>query len=239
MADWNSIVAEPQHAGKRVFPVMLDGERYWVKRSRKNYKNLYQVVLHPNLSALRDETRAMRHLRLKGMLVPTVVHETPEFIVLTDTGESLQRCLQRGDEALRMRYVLQVADLLSELHARKAWHGNAALRNFTVQDGRLAMIDFENTAHRWLTLDLRQAFDIWQVLHSIAQYEEHEALGRAFLARYRTTSRSLLYLRMIAWGLSPVYLLLAPFSGLMKRDIREAVESVGGLLVVRPSRPAR
>lgn len=239
MADWNFIVAEPGHAGQRVFSVMLDGQRYWVKRSRKNYKNLYQVVLHPNLSALRDETRAMRSLRSKGMLVPTVVHETPEFIVLTDVGESLQRCLQRGDEALRMRYVLEVADLLSDLHARKAWHGNAALRNFTVKDGRLNMIDFENTAHRWMTLDLRQAFDVWQVLHSIAKYDEREGLVDAFLARYRPTSRSLLYLRLIAWGLSPVWLLLAPFSSLLKRDIREAVESVGKLLLLRTSGPSR
>ena len=57
MTNWESIVAGPQYAGHRVFPVTLDGERYWVKRSRKNYKNLYQIVLHPNLSALRDVGR--------------------------------------------------------------------------------------------------------------------------------------------------------------------------------------
>ena len=54
MADWNAIVDEPQYAGRRVFSVTQDGERYWVKRSPKNYKNLYQIVLYPNLSALRD-----------------------------------------------------------------------------------------------------------------------------------------------------------------------------------------
>jgi tRNA A-37 threonylcarbamoyl transferase component Bud32 len=231
MSDWKSIVAEPQHAGHRVFSVTLDGERYWVKRSSKNYKNLYQLVLHPNLSALRDETRAIRSLRRQGMLVPTVVHEAPDFIVLTDVGESLQLCLQRGDESLRMHYVLQVADLLSELHGRKAWHGNAALRNFTLKDGRLGMIDFENTAHRWCTLNIRQAFDIWQVLHSIAKYEERKPLVRAFLTRYRPPSRSLLYLRLMAWGLSPIYLMLAPLNRLLKRDIRHAVNSVGTLLV--------
>ena len=239
MANWASIVAEPQYAGRRVFAVTLDGERYWIKRSRKNYKNLYQIVLHPNLSALRDETRAMRSLRQKGMLVPAVVHESADFIVLTDVGESLQRCLELADESSRMRYVLQVADLLSELHGRKAWHGNAALRNFTTKNGRLGMIDFENTAHRSLTLNLRQAFDIWQVLHSIANFDERKALVQAFLARYRPTSRSLLYLRLIAWGLSPVYLVLAPFSGLLKRDIGQAVESVGTLLVLRSPRPTR
>lgn len=238
MANWASIVAEPQYAGRRVFAVTLDGERYWIKRSRKNYKNLYQVVLHPNLSALRDEARAMRSLRRHGLLVPEVVHEAADFIVLTDLGESLQRHLQRADASSRMQYVLQVADLLSEMHGRKAWHGNAALRNFTLKDGRLGMLDFENTAHRLMTLNLRQAFDIWQVLHSLAQYEERKALEHAFLTRYRPTSRGLLYLRLIAWGLSPVYLVLAPFSGFMKRDIGTAVDSVGTLLASRSSRPS-
>ena len=76
MADWNAIVDEPQYAGRRVFPVTQDGERYWVKRSSKNYRNLYQIVLYPSFSALRDEVRAMRRLRLLGMLVPSIVHET-------------------------------------------------------------------------------------------------------------------------------------------------------------------
>ena len=230
MANWDAIVDEPQFAGRRVFSVTQDGERYWVKRSPKNYKNLFQIVLYPNLSALRDEARAIRSLRRRGMLVPSIVHETTEFIVLTDVGESLHRHLQLCDDATRMRHILQVADLLSDLHCRKAWHGNAALRNFTLKDGRLGMIDFENTAHRWCTLNVRQAFDIWQVLNSIAKFKERKPLAEAFLARYRPPSRSLLYLRMMAWAMSPAYLVLAPFSRFLKRDIRHAVKSVGTLL---------
>jgi tRNA A-37 threonylcarbamoyl transferase component Bud32 len=230
MTDWETLVADPQYAGRRVFSVALGGERYWVKRSFKNYKNLYQVVLHPNLSALRDEARAMNALRRRGMLVPSVVHETPAFIVVTDVGENLQRHLQHANDAQRLKYLLQVADLLSELHGRKGWHGNATLRNFTVHNEALGMIDFENTALRLWSLNVRQAFDVWQVIHSVARYAERKALVKAFLARYRSTSRGLLYLRLTAWGLSPIYLLLAPFSPYLKRDIRHAVNSVGALL---------
>jgi tRNA A-37 threonylcarbamoyl transferase component Bud32 len=164
------------------------------------------------------------------MLVPSVVHETSDYIVLTDVGESLHRCLLLCDDATRMRHILQVADLLSDLHGRKAWHGNAALRNFTLKDGQLGMIDFENTAHRWCTLNVREAFDIWQVLNSIAKYPERKLLSDAFLGHYRPPSRSLLYLRILAWSLCPVYLLLAPFGPFLKRDIRHAMNSVGTLL---------
>lgn len=220
------------HDGRRVFAVTIEGERYWVKRSLKNYRNLFQVVLYPNFSALRDEARAMLGLRRRAMLVPTVVHETADFVVLTDVGECLYDCLLQGDEEQRMRYVLQVADLLGELHQRKGWHGNAALRNFTLRNGQLGMIDFENTAHRWCTLNLRQAFDLWQVLNSIANFPERKSLAKAFLARYRPTSRALFDLRVMAWGLSPFYLMLVPFGAHLTPDIRNGVNSVGTLLVL-------
>ncbi len=230
MTDWDAVIADPQYAGRRVFSVTLDGKRYWVKRSTKDYKNLYQVVLYPSFSALRDEARAMKALRLRGMPVPTVVYETSRFLVLTDVGECLQRHLQQGDEDLRARRILQVADLLSEMHGKRGWHGNAALRNFTLHNEQLGMIDFENTAHRWCTVNVRQAFDIWQVLNSIAKYTERKPLATTFLARYGSKSRALLYLRLMAWSLSPIYVLLAPFSKYLKREIRNAVFSVGTLL---------
>jgi tRNA A-37 threonylcarbamoyl transferase component Bud32 len=233
VADWETINSDPRHAGQRVFSVTLDGNRYWVKRSHKNYKNVFQRVLYPNLSALRDEARAMSALRTRGMLVPTVVRETPAFIVLTDLGENLQHCLDEGDGRQRLRCVEQLADVLSELHRGKGWHGNAALRNFTLSEGRVGMLDFEKTAHRWWSLNVRQAYDIWQLLHSLAQYPDRGPLASTFLERYRPTSRGLLYLRLMSWGASPLYLLLAPFSAHLKRDFRQAVSSVGTLLTHR------
>jgi tRNA A-37 threonylcarbamoyl transferase component Bud32 len=233
VADWETINADPRYAGQRVFAVPLAGDRFWVKRSHKNYKNVFQRVLYPNLSALRDEARAMRALRALGMLVPTVVCETPAFIVLTDLGENLQHCLDEADGQQRLRHVAQLADVLSELHRRKGWHGNAALRNFTLHDGQVGMLDFEKTAHRWWSLNVRQAYDIWQLLHSLAQYPDRRPLTSTFLERYRPTSRGLLYLRLMSWGVSPLYLLLAPFGAYLKRDFRQAVSSVGTLLTHR------
>ena len=176
------------------------------------------------------------------MLVPTVVYETTAFIVLTDLGENLQHCLDEGDGQQRMRYVAAGRRRVERAARRKGWHGNAALRNFTLNDGRLGMLDFEKTAHRWWSLNVRQAYDIWQVLHSLAKYPERRLLASTFLERYRPTSRGLLYLRLMSWRLSPLYLLLAPFSAYLKRDFRQAVSSVGTLLTLRglpPENPAR
>ncbi len=230
MPDWETIVADPRHPSRRVFPVTLDGERYWVKRTGKNYKNISQRVLAPSLSALRDEARAMIALRKRGMLVPHVVHEADGFIVMSDVGECLQPHILRADPEQRTRYVEQIADVLSELHRLRGWHGNAALRNFTLSGGRIGMLDFENTARPLFSLNARQAFDLWQVLHTCADCPEPEALARAFLARYRPTTRALAYLRLMAWAMCPAYLLLVPFRSWLKRDFRQAVDSVGILL---------
>jgi tRNA A-37 threonylcarbamoyl transferase component Bud32 len=233
MTDWDAIDSDPRHAGPRVYSVMRDGERFWVKRSQKNYKNVFQRVLYPNLSALRDEARAISALRRRGALVPSVVHESAAFIVLTDLGENLEQCFDASDANLRLRYVGALADTLSELHRRNGWHGNAALRNFTLCDGRIGMLDFEKTAHRWWSLHVRQAYDVWQILHTLAQYADRRPLASALLARFRPGSRGLLYLRLVSWGLSPLYLLVAPFSAYLKRDFRQAVSSVGALLAHR------
>ena len=221
MTDWDTIIASPHYAGKRLFPVSLDGARYWVKRSHGG-----------RASALRDEVRAMEAVARRGALVPTVVHATNACIVMTDLGETLQRHLERVDAPERLRCTLLAADALRELHAHAGWHGNAALRNLMFSNGRIGMIDFESAAHRWLTLNGRQAFDAWQAIHSLAQFDERDALIRAFLERYRPSPPVIRLLRLMAWALSPAYVLLVPFAGRLKRDFRQGVYGVRALLAL-------
>jgi Ser/Thr protein kinase RdoA (MazF antagonist) len=108
------------------------------------------------------------------------------------------------------------------LHRNSGWHGNAALRNLMFGDGQIGMIDFENAAHRWLSLTGRQAFDAWQVVHSLAQFDDREALIGAFLSRYEPAAGVSAWLRRFAWALSPL-LLLGPIAGGLKRDFRQGV----------------
>ena len=222
MTDWDTIIASPHYAGKRLFPVALDGANYWVKRARRG-----------RTSELRDEVRAMAAVARRGALVPTVVCATDAWIVMTDLGETLQRHLERADAQERLRCALLAADALRELHAHAGWHGNAALRNLMFSDGKVGMIDFESAAHRWLTLNGCQAFDAWQAIHSLAQFDERDALISAFLERYRPSVPVIRLLRLMAWILSPAYLLLAPFVGRLKRDFRQGVYGVRALLAFR------
>lgn len=223
-------MADPRYATQRVFSLDVEGQRYWVKRASKDYKNLLQAWLFPNRTQLRDEAQAMRALQQRGMRVPAVVHESSDFIVLSDVGESMQRHIHLAQGKQRSHYVAQVAETLSQLHRAGGWHGNAALRNFTWHDGQIGMIDFENTAHRLWSRNIKHAFDIWQALYSCARFEDGSQLARVFLAHYRPSSRGLVYLRAMAWLASPLYITMAPFSLRLKRDIRQAVTAIGTLL---------
>lgn len=223
MTDWDSIIASPHYAGKRIFPVTADGERYWVKRAQRGGRRS---------AGLRAEVLAMAAVARRGVRVPSVVHETDAYIVVTDLGETLQRHLEQADAAERLRCAVLVGDVLRDLHRQGGWHGNAALRNLMFGGGRLGMIDFEAAAHRWLSLTGRQAFDAWQVIHSLAQFDDREALIGAFLERYHPSPRVLAWLRRIAWALSPL-LLLAPFARYLKRDFRQGVYGLRALLARR------
>ena len=220
MTDWDSIIASPHYAGKRIFPVTVDGERYWVKRAHRSGKRS---------AGLRDEVLAMAAVSRRGVRVPQLVHETDAYIVVSDLGETLQRHLESADAGERMRCALMVGDVLRDLHRQGGWHGNAALRNLMFGGGRIGMIDFENAAHRWLSLTGRQAFDAWQVIHSLAQFDDRDALIGAFLERYRPAPRVLAWLRRMAWALSPL-LLLEPFARYLKRDFRQGVYGLRALL---------
>jgi tRNA A-37 threonylcarbamoyl transferase component Bud32 len=222
VTDWDTIIASPHYAGKRLFPVALDGANYWIKRAHRGHA-----------SELRNEVRAMAAVARRGVLVPTVVHATDVYIVMTDLGETLQRHLERADAQERQRCALLAADALRGLHAHAGWHGNAALRNLMFSNGRIGMIDFESAAHRWLTLNGCQAFDAWQAIHSLAQFDERDTLIRAFLERYRPSPQVRRLLRLMAWALSPAYLLLVPFTDYLKRDFRQGVYGLRALLALR------
>ena len=170
--------------------------------------------------------------RVSQLVDPIVVHEEQDFIVLSDVGESIQQQMQ-GNTASRSSYIEKVAKTLTALHRAEGWHGNAMLRNFTLRDGVIGMIDFENTAHRSWSRTMRQSYDLWQVLYSAARFEEGEGLAQAFLKHYQPSSRALLYLRFFALILSPMYLLLWLLKPWLKRDIRQAVIAIGALLFHR------
>jgi len=220
VTDWDSIIASPHYAGKRIFPVTVEGKRYWVKRAHRSGRRFV---------ALRDEVLAIAAVRRRGVLVPSVAHQTDAYIVVTDLGETLQRHLESANMEERMRCAQMAGDVLHDLHRQCGWHGNAALRNLMFAGDRIGMIDFENSAHRWMPLTGRQVFDAWQVIHSLAQFDEREALIGAFLERYRPARRVLAWLRRMAWALSPL-LLLAPFARFLKRDFRQGVYGLRAIL---------
>ena len=65
MPNWDTYAADPAHAHERVFSVVVEGVRYWVKRADKDYKNRMQAVIGGQADP-HEEVRAMRALARQG-----------------------------------------------------------------------------------------------------------------------------------------------------------------------------
>ncbi len=227
MGNWDNIACDPRRGGARVFSVMEDGARYWIKFADKDYKNaLQRLLLKRKRNLLYTELHAMAALRAHGFTVPQVVHSTPAYMVLSDLGESLQYLTRTHDTPRCCEVLEQLAGLLRQLHMQGCWHGNALLRNFVMKDGRIGLIDLENTAHRLWPLAMRQAYDIWQVLFSTARLPESSQLMRHFLRSYCASSRVGRCLRTAAWAMAPLYAIALPLRPLVRNDLPQFMDAV-------------
>jgi hypothetical protein len=108
-------------------------------------------------------------LATAGERVPPVLAFDGQALVTGDVGPTLDDSL-RGlapDEQLRL---LEAASAdLAAFHARGQWHGGAQSRNMTWDGERFARLDFEEKLCPALPLRTVQAYDMLQLVFSLAR----------------------------------------------------------------------
>ncbi len=141
-----------------VFCHMVDGERVWVKKRRRDknplgwwtQKFLYAVTGNillmppdrPDGDNVTFEVAMLRKMRSLGVNVPEVLHVTDTYFVLQEVGVSLEVYLRdNGPDAKKMVPVAAAA--LKNFHDRGFAHGGAQIKNLMVHDGAIYFIDFE------------------------------------------------------------------------------------------------
>lgn len=213
----------------RVFPVEVDGRRYWVKRIRKNLPNLVGWLLHnlTKLMARKDGAALAQHeiaviekLRRSGFLTPEVVYRDEHCVVLSDIGPSLEAVLTRAEPRERIEVIQKAAATLRRLHDAGRWHGAARTHNMTLCGERIGFIDLENTVENWMPLRMRQAWDLYQLGQSAAFFEPSVPLAETAMRAYGP-GPVLKLLYFFACALFGPYVLLYPFRNGRKREIRQ------------------
>ncbi|GLI56183.1 hypothetical protein PM10SUCC1_16970 [Propionigenium maris DSM 9537] len=197
----------------KVSRITSEGEIYYLKRNiekkitTKRAMNILQKFLADilKIKTLAPTANTEQHstheadkissLREAGLKVPEIHYSCEEYFIMEDCGHRLKDILKR-EEADKTLYLREAVKSLALLHNHGFAHGGSQIRNFTVKDGEVYMIDFEEKIHKKY-LSAIQFRDVLVFLISIASlrardidyyeilkvYEEHSSSKDSILNR--------------------------------------------------------
>lgn len=121
-----------------------DGGRVWLKRVEQATGRM-RLQKGDGLSAFVAEREALHLLHAKGVPVPEVIAEGPDYLLLPDLGPNLSALIKDDTHPAPDRSAAFAAAgaALAGLHRAGYAHGRPALRDFCWQAGQLRMIDLE------------------------------------------------------------------------------------------------
>ena len=143
-------------------------------------------------NTLQDEADRLVRLKAAGSSVPNVWYRAPDLLVLEYVGQDMPYLIRIATPEGRLTLMSQAAQELAYFHHAGFVHGGAQLRNLMIHDdGTATRIDFEENIGEALSLPLAQAYDVFQMLSSMAGLRGHEfspterqALCHQLLAAY-------------------------------------------------------
>lgn len=124
---------------------------------------------------LQDEAQRLVRLKDAGSSVPKVWYHAPEILVLEYVGQDMPYLIRMATPEGRLGLMSRAAQELANFHRAGFVHGGAQLRNLMVSDDGIATrIDFEENIGEALSLPLAQAYDVFQMVSSMAGLRGHE-----------------------------------------------------------------
>ncbi len=160
-----------QRAHRRVFPFEVEGIRYYVKKrvvrkgrfgrlvQQQAYRLTGNILLAPTTfshvsEAFAHEVAKLQRLAEANMPVPRVMFADKDYMVLEDVGQALHKCVVQ-EPAQAAAYIAAAMEALAQLHSAGFAHGGAQLKNFTLKDGRVYLIDFEENVEQYPLEDMQ------------------------------------------------------------------------------------
>lgn len=174
-----------QNPSMDVQSIIIDDQKVWIKKARatqssklhKFYYFLFRLeILLPvkektEIEALDFEVNKIKHFKLLGINTPDILLETKEYFVLKDAGKMVNSYIRKRDITKeRMYYYIdKVIDVLAQIHNSNLYHGGAQFRNFTYLDGKVYVIDLEDSFEDQVDLKTLQFRDFFLMLLSLTK----------------------------------------------------------------------
>ncbi len=118
--------------------------------------------------SLDDEASRLEFLMRQGCRVPTVWRHQPGVLVLEYVGQDMPYLIRIDTPPNRLLWMDRAAQDLAAFHRPGFVHGGAQLRNLMCEGLVMTRIDFEENIGEALSRPLAQAYDVYQMLSSMA-----------------------------------------------------------------------
>lgn len=169
------VAAAARSGAPRIEPVDLGGRRYWIKRPEVLSLRWRLQKGNPARSFAR-ERRAHHALLARGAPVPPILAEAENYLVLPDSGPSLEAMLAENaaTPAARRRAFRAAGIALAGLHAVGLAHGRPVPRDLCWNGEQITFLDFESSARAGAASQRRQIMDLVQAIHGVYALSPHE-----------------------------------------------------------------
>lgn len=225
----------------------FEGQTIWIKRrptsKRTSWHRLvslltyiiplatfYPTVATDKSDSLTQEAERLRLFATKGLPVPEVLASTSSYLITSDVGINLQQLAEQStDRGERTALFEKAMSSLANLHQANLCHGRPSLRDMTLQNDKVFLIDLEENPMAVMSLAQAQARDIWLFFCSVARHCKGDYLVLDHLFQIYANNASpatIAALKQMVFILKPAriiseYLLAAVKS----RDLRNAVKA--------------
>jgi len=167
-----------------IFPIEFENQRYWLKKARQTKPNKIQKffykffpleLLIPSLGktafeALQYETSKLEKFNKLGISTPKIAYKCDDFFVLEDCGRTVHSLIRKNiTEEAFYYYVDLMLKELSQIHYNGLFHGGSQTRNFTYKDGKIFIIDLEESFDSTINLEVLQFRDLLLFLLSFVK----------------------------------------------------------------------
>lgn len=150
----------------RIEAVELGGRRYWIKRPEVLSLRWRLQKGDPARSFAR-ERRIHRDLLARGAPVPQIIAEADTYIVLPDSGPTLESLLAKAPPEERLRAFHAAGVALAGLHGAGLAHGRPLPRDLCWDGTQITFLDFEGASRADAASQRRQILDLVLAIHGV------------------------------------------------------------------------
>lgn len=168
-----------------VFSFNYDNKKYWLKKARATHSTIahkiyyklfpFEVLLPVKektaVESIRFEIDKIKYFKKIGLNTPNIILHTENYFVLEDCGKMVNSYIRKRDITQeKMTYFIdKLVDTLVLIHNNGEFHGGAQARNFLYNNGKIFVIDLEDSFDNNIDLKLLQFRDLFLLLLSFTK----------------------------------------------------------------------